>query len=1002
MMYTNSAACASGTGERCARRGLLLAALLSSGPLLTFGEQVQAQARPPEEMPLVDTWQAEDGLPHNSVTSILQTRGGYLWLGTLNGLVRFDGIRFLTFRTADTPALMSNRILCLYEDRQGVLWIGTRDGGLTCYQRGQFTSVTFREGLSSDTVLCINEDQTGQLWVGTASGLNRRTEGGFVNFFKTDGLPDDRVNAILQPRAGPLLFATSKGLCRFSAGRLRECEVPGLPWVQGDLGFLYQDHAGRIWIAGNGRLCQLGVTDPVRGMAATRVLAANVLALAERESGGIWFGTADGDLYPVAAGSAAQVPKRVWHFPSALTALCGDREGNLWAGTANDGLYRLKQRQFQWVPFPEELGQSQISSVFEAPDGGLWLATSDKGLYQSRNGRFEFIEHLPLPDGVVVRTVCGIRKGEYWVGTLGEGLFHCKDGSFAHFSQNDGLSDSAIEALCAEKDGSLWIGTRNGGLNRLKGSEITRFNTPWGFSGNFASVLVRDAQGTLWIGTTGDGLFKFTQDRVWAFTNNVGLPSPYILTLHADDAGLLWVGTAAGLSRVKGGQVTAFTARNGLSDDAVSQLQSDEEGNLWIGCNHTIFRLSKAQLDACARRQLLRIDAVSYGKADGLPNFQCRLDTQARSGHEGKVWFSTTKGLAVVEPSRLRLNTLSPPVVIEQVLVDNESVALTDLIRVPPGKESLQFQFTALSLTAPEKVRFRYQLEGVDRDWNEVGDTRTARYPKVPPGSYRFRVLACNNDGVWNEAGASMAVTLVPFWWATGWSRLAAALALAALLGGLYRLRRARRREIERLRVRVAGDLHDDLGSSLWSIALLSQVLEKHEALPFEYRQTAGEVHRIAVQTSNSIRDIVWLINPAFDTVQDLVLRMKDFAGIVLRGIECRWRCDGANLSSKLSLDLRQNLFLFIKEALTNISKHAQATVVEVQLEERADLWRLIIRDNGAGFDPGQPTTGNGLKNLRARTQKMGARLEIQSKLGQGTTVIFTTRSRLGRRNFGA
>jgi ligand-binding sensor domain-containing protein/signal transduction histidine kinase len=951
---------------------------------------------------ITDTWKVEDGLPHNSITSILQTRDGYLWLGTPNGLARFDGVRFSAVRGGDVSALKSNRILCLYEDRQGALWIGTRDGGLACYQRGQFACFTFRDGLSSDTVLCISEDNAGDLWVGTASGLNRRTDGRFVNFFKTDGLSDDRVNAILQARVGPLLIATGKGLCRFSAGRLKKCDVPDLPWAQGGIGFVCEPSEGQIWIAGDRGLCQLGAAGADGGMAAARVLPANVLALTKRKTGEIWFGTADGDLCRLEAGSTTGVQTRVGHFPSAIAALCEDREGNLWIGTANDGLYRLKQRQFHWIPFPEDLDPSQPPSVFETRDGQVWLASADKGLYQSHNGRFELAERWPLPKGVVVQTVQGIRPGEFWIGTQGEGLFHYQDGSLSHFSQGDGLSDSTIESLWADKDGSLWIGTRNGGLNRLRDSVITRFNTLWGFSGNFASALVRDAHGTFWIGTTGDGLFEFAQDRVRGFTNNAALPSRHILTLHADEAGCLWVGTAAGLCRVNGGQITTFTASNGLTDDPVNQLQSDDQGNLWVGCNHTLFRLGKAQLEACARGQIRRIDAVAYGKADGLPNFQCLSGAQPRYGRErgATVWFATTRGLAVVEPSRLQWNTQPPPVAIEQMLVDGQSVPLAEPIRVPPGKQSLQFQYTALSLTAPEKVRFRYRLEGVDRNWNDVCDTRSARYHKVPPGTCRFHVLACNNDGVWNEAGAALTVVLVPFWWATVWFRLTAALALAALLGGLYRLRRARRREIELLRVKIAGDLHDEVGSSLWSITLLSQMLEKHEALPAECRQTAGNVHRIAVQTSNSIRDIVWLINPAFDTVEDLVMRMKDFSGIALRGVECRWRCDGTNLFEKLSLDLRKNLLLLFKEAVTNVSKHARATRVEIHLEERAGLWRLIVRDNGVGFDPARPTTGNGLESLRARARKIGARLEIQSQPGQGTTLVFTTPSRIPKRKF--
>jgi signal transduction histidine kinase len=287
-------------------------------------------------------------------------------------------------------------------------------------------------------------------------------------------------------------------------------------------------------------------------------------------------------------------------------------------------------------------------------------------------------------------------------------------------------------------------------------------------------------------------------------------------------------------------------------------------------------------------------------------------------------------------------------------------------------------------------VAFRYLLEGFDEDWSEITTARTARYPKVSPGKYRFRVVARNNDGIWNETGASVALVVSPFWWESWWFKLGSIVAGVAVLLGAYRLRLARRREIERLRVRIASDLHDDVGSSLWSITLLSRMLARHGNLTPEEKQDVNEINRISVQTSNSIRDIIWLINPAFNSLQDFVLRIKDFASIMLRETNFRLRCEGIDLTRKLSPDFRQNLFFLFKEALTNIAKHAQATEVEVCLEQRSGAWRFTIRDNGVGFDPEKQTAGNGLKNLHSRAVKMSAKLEIESQPGQGTLLVVT------------
>jgi ligand-binding sensor domain-containing protein/signal transduction histidine kinase len=974
------------TGCRRAVRSAILCS-----PLF-FGLAADVRAQPAEEGTdlVVDTWQIDAGLPHNSVTALLQTKDRYLWVGTSNGLARFDGLRFTTFRVMDNPGLKSNRILCLFEDRQGILWIGTQGGGLVSFTNGQFSSLTTAEGLSSDTVQCVGNDQAGNLWAGTVSGLNRWAGGRFESFFKMDGLPDDRVFAVLQPAGTSVLFATGQGLARFSGQRVVEAPGPSPNAVFA----LLQGQDGRLWAGGEtGLFC---LPDARAGGSPPLKLAAKpVLCLLGRQNGEIWFGTSAGDLCRVAPGTEPLATEQVCHFSSPVAALREDIEGNLWVGTAGDGLHRLKRRQLRLLPLAEDLGASSAVRCFESSTGELQFVADDRGLYSCEGGRIALVECLPLPADVVIQTAAGTRNGQVWIGTQGEGLFECRQGAATRISEREGLSDNSVQSLYAEDDGGLWIGTRNGGLNYLKDRAVTRFNTPWGFSGNFACVLAKDRQGSLWIGTTGDGLFQMEQGRFVAYTEQDGLPSGDVRALHPEPDGSLWVGTAKGLCRVKEGRVTAYPGRNGLANETILQLRSDREGNLWLGSGSGIFRVSKHQLNAYAEERAGFLVALPFGREDGLPALQClpEVSSQPSRGAESRVWFLTTKGLVLGEQHGRQANPLTPAVVLEQVLVENQSAPLNGTVRVPPGKESLQFQYTALSLTAPEKLCFCYQLEGFDRDWSEPSTSRAARYPKVPPGQYRFRVVACNNDGLWDDTGASVAVVVLPFWWATNWFRLGLAAAAAGLLGGLYRLRQARRRELEKLRVRIASDLHDDVGSSLWSITLLSRLLAKHGEMGPQERQDVGEINRIAAQTSNSIRDIIWLINPAFDSLQDLLLRTRDFAGTALHGVNYRMHSEGVELTQKLSLDFRQNLFLFFKEALTNIARHASATVVEVRLEKHKDRWHLSIRDNGVGFDPAARTGGNGLRNLRARAAKMGATLEIRSQPGQGTTLMLDTAS---------
>lgn len=942
---------------------------------------------------VVEAWQTEAGLPHSAVTALLQTRDGYLWLGTSNGLARFDGVRFSTFRAVDHPGLRSNRILCLYEDREGILWAGTEEGGLVRYEKGQFNSFSMADGLSSDTVLCVGEDQSGKLWVGTDSGLNRSREGGADAFFQAEPLPDDPVYALCQPQRSSMLFATRNGLYQLRQERVVPLESPGLePGRSRGLHCLYQDLERRLWVGGESGLLRLESSGAASVVPPSDIQGATVLALIEAMDGKTWFGTSAGELYQVVSKTGPLEAGLVWRFPGPVAALSEDQEGNLWVGTAGSGLYRVKRRQLRWIPFADGLGDTGVSSIFETPGGGLWLLAADNGLYHCQDGAFVLVRHLALPEGAVVQTVCAASPDELWLGTRSDGLLHCVGGAVRQISEREGISDSQVNVLCADPAGGVWLGTRNGGLNHLSGQKVTRFNTPWGLGGAFACALELDRQGVLWIGTSGDGLFQLAEGRFLACTQTNGLPSGSIGALCADADGSLWVGTAGGLCRLKQGRITLLPGPNPLAHEAIVQLRGDADGNLWAGSSSGLYRFRKDQLNDYADGNARFVDVVAYGKEDGLPSIQCLPQVQSPGLpiHPTGLWFATAKGLVVGEKPGLRWNTVPPPVILEAVLVENEPVPLNDPVRVPPGKQSLQFQFTALSLTAPGKVAFRYQLEGFDRDWSEVTASRSARYPEVAPGRYRFRVIARNNDGVWNETGARVALVVAPFWWATYWFRFGLLAAVGLTLAGLYRLRQARRREIERLRLRIASDLHDDVGSSLWSITLLSRMLARHGELRPEDRQDVDEIHRIAVQTSNSIRDIIWLINPALDSLQDLWLRMKDAAGTMLRGIDCRFQCEGVDLAQKLSPDFRQNLFFLLKEALTNVAKHAQATEVEVRLEDHSGRWRFTIHDNGVGFDPAAPATGNGLRNLRERAAKMSAALEIQSRPGQGTTLTLT------------
>ncbi|HEV2327231.1 MAG TPA: two-component regulator propeller domain-containing protein [Verrucomicrobiae bacterium] len=932
---------------------------------------------------VIDSWRAKEGLPAEAVTSILQDQSGYLWIGATNGLARFDGIRFTTFDSMSNPEMPVGEITSLYQDRNGTLWIGT-GRGLVRFERGRFSSFFEKDGLSSERILCSGEDAAGHFWAGTEAGLNCLEQSRFTSFFTLEGLPDDRINAMAVLRRN-LIFATGKGLAEFGGVRFGPfTPVEGIP--SDDIRDMKADAAGNLWLVDDAGLWRIQLAG--KGQNVTQIYQGTVTAFEITPAGTVWFGVGDGTLYKLNVKDGVGSPLRIADFPSVISALCEDNEGDLWLGTAKNGLFRLKPSEIR-LTRPIGLGDEEIFSLSILSSNEMWYSTVSGSLMCRKASE---VVTNDWAAGLQVRVVSGDNLSGTWIGTLDDGLFHWNDGQLSHWDELDGLSDNDIESIFVGKD-SVWLGTRNGGLNCLHGGHIDRYLTPWGLNGNYAGVITEDSAGRVWVGTTGDGLFCLSNGVFSAFTESNGLPNNDVRALMADNYQVLWAGTAGGLARFQGNRLTAFSKKDGLPDDDVCQLQQDRFGNLWVGCSSGVYRLKKSQLADYGEGRSQFIDAVSYGEQDGLTAMSCIPGAQIRefgsiSDHD--VWFATSKGLVSFDSARIGLNTNPPQVVLEELLIDDVQVSLANPVRIPPGAERIQFQYTGLSLVAPEKVHFRCMLEGFDRTWVNMESKRAVQYTQVPPGHYRFHVVACNNDGVWSQYGDSLAVIVAPFWWEMAWVKLLALGLLAAFVMGVVRQRRSRLRELEKLRMRIAGDLHDELGSSLWSIALLSQMLNKHGKMGDDERRDADEIHRIARQTSNAIRDIVWIINPAFDTVQDLVQRMKDFAGTMLRGAEYRLNCEGLNLSRRLTLGFRENVFLMYKEILTNVAKHAKASAVEIYLKELPRAWELTVRDDGVGFDPSVPATGNGLQNLRRRAEKIAASVHVASVPGNGTTVTLS------------
>ncbi|MEW6157313.1 MAG: two-component regulator propeller domain-containing protein [Verrucomicrobiota bacterium] len=959
---------------------------------------------------LIDVWQTDLGLPQNSVTTVVQSRDGYLWLGTFNGLVRFDGVRFKIFDSGNTPELGSSRILKLFEDRRGVLWIGTETGGLSSYDRGEFKNYTTRDGLPGMQINAIGEDHEGHLWIGTVSnGLSRFQNGQFTTFDQKDGLSSGSVIALMQDKNGELLVQTDTTVSVWREGRFLRWSPGGSASFPVDKMVVCRD--GGWWIAQTGTLKKWEDGKWTRAFSSEPWQQYFVTFLFEDSRQNIWLGTIGDGLYCYPADGSSRR-----HFSTGeglshawIRCMYEDQEGSLWIGTGGGGLNRLKQKTFTMFHPDDEFSKIAILSVFADHSDQVWAGAEGGGLYRLQDGR---LIRYAKEEGLVnpfVWSVFEDSRKNLWAGTWGGGLFRKEGEQFVPFTGASNIP-ATIVAMHEDRKGILWLGTGSG-LGRLENNDFQLYSTAQGLSHNDVRAVIEDRDGTLWIGTNGGGLNRFKDGKFTRLGRADGLSHDSVWSLYADADGVLWIGTfGGGLNRYYAGKFQSFTTSSGLPDNVICHIAEDSEQHLWLSSYRGVFRVSKSELEDFAAQRIRSINCIRFSVADGLADRQCSGGFQPAGAktQDGRLWFPNAKGLAVVDPEHLQTNLQPPPVLIEEILIDGMKVPSGPRVHLEPGKRRVEFFYTALSFAAPEHVRFKYQLEGVDGDWVDAGVARQASYTTLPPGQYRFRVIACNNSGVWNETGASVGLNVIPPFWRTSWFLTLVALGAIAVIAGTARHLSTKRMQrkldqlkeqhtIEKERARIAKDIHDDLGASLTQITLLSELARTDLTKPADAEQHIRQISAMARDLTRSMDEIVWAIDPRNDTLDSLITYICKFSQdyLPLAGIRCRLDVPTALPAYPLSTEVRHNLFLACKESLTNIVKHAHATEVWIRLSIQPSSFVLSIEDNGCGFKleanglprPGGvfSSRGNGLPNLKKRFQEIGGRFELESQPDRGT-----------------
>ncbi len=753
---------------------------------------------------VLDAWGLEDGLPQNSIFCILQARDGYLWMGTQGGLVRFDGVRFKTFDKHNVPQMAGSWVQALYEDNRGRLWIGYYDGGLLCLEAGRFKAVPALAGIPVSDVL---READGNILVGTADrGVIRLNPGSGDAVSLTTIANEEKslrrhVWSLCHGEKGCLWISTSDGLCRLEDGRLTVYTTrEGLP--NNILTGMYMAPGGRLWIAtGAGLSCfhKGKFTNYSTGNGAD---ADNLRCIAAGPRGDLWIGGRGAGINRFDPETGEFEPLTTWGGKPVdpISSICFDAEGSIWLGTSARGLNRLKSGKLTSFTKQEGLSHNMVKSVCAGPDRDILVGSFGGGVdrLNTRSGRV-----TPYPPGGglpgrLINCIYHDSKGNTWIGTAGIGLTRVKNGKVRTFTTEQGMSNSYVSAIIEDRHGVLWFGTYFSGLYRMEPEplSITSYTTREGLGGNNIWDLHEDREGSIWVAAYGGGITHKKGDTFTVYTTKDGLSTNYVKSIYEDREGALWICTGNGFNRFKNGTFTVFTTGHGLYDANPHNVLEDDLGNFWFGGDKGIFRAVKKELDRVADGKQSTVECVVYNEGDGMKSRECNGGNAPGpyKSPGGKLWFPTIEGVVMIEPGGLSRNPLPPPVIIEELQADDTHITAGGFtgagpLEFPPGLRRIEIKYTGLSLLAPERVRFKYKLEGYDDHWVDVGSRRTAYYTGLPPGDYTFRVKACNNDGVWNLEGASFSFSRAPHVYQTWWFYILAALTFMLLMTGLFRLR---------------------------------------------------------------------------------------------------------------------------------------------------------------------------------------------------------------------
>jgi ligand-binding sensor domain-containing protein/signal transduction histidine kinase len=940
------------------------------------------------------TWTEKDGLPSSRIAAIAQTPDEYLWLGTDAGLVRFDGARFLLWKEFSNLDLPTRRVWALVTSRDGSLWVGfSTPGGVSRVHNGVVTNYGEADGLTGGSVNSLIEGHDGTIWVGTHFGLFRFRDDSWTRMGPESGLADESVSSTFEDSQGTLWIGTTNGVFRRTAhSDTFERVVSASYWGHR----VTEDRSGRIWITdprvGARPLSALAAapadaTAPPPGTSPTEGLGVQMLS--DRHNN-LWIATLGQGLWRMHASNAEPPTIDKLNINNGLLsnsvrAVLEDHKGNVWIGTEN-GLQQLSEKTLTGLT-----GLGLVRVIEAGADGSVWVGTTT-GLVRFRNGRrdrYGLHGELPSPFVTALHTD---RQGALWIAT-DRGVTQFINERFVPLSVSLTRTLSRVYSMATDARGNLWLCDANQGLFRWSGTALVPVDLAPHIDHRMVTSVHRDATNQIWVGLS-DGAFGVIDgDNVF---HREGPRNARLNTIHQGQGGTLWVSSGEGAIRISDNAQSTVGERNGLPTSVVTAIVSDTNGHVWLGTPVGIVRLSTGAFDTTARDARARVAYTLYDTEDGMAGLTVSLGVpNAIRARDGRLWFVTSNGVTIIDPKTVKDGATVPPVHIEGLAADAHRFSPSPGLRIPPLTSTIEIDYAAVTFSSPKKVRYRYRLEGFDDDWHDVGIRREALYTNLPPGHYRFRVSAANNELGFGDGETTTDFTLLPTFYQTVWFYAGCALTLVLALWGAWRFRvRHLHREFSLVlgeRVRVSREIHDTLLQSLVGVALqldaLSEAADPLGCMKDALISTRREVEDYIRETRQSI----WNLRSPKLERSDLAAALRQTGERVTSGTPVHFTLTTTGQTHRFKADIEQQLLRIGEQAMLNSVRHAKATEVHLKLQYDEDAVLLRVSDNGSGFNPGALTNESsqhyGLTSMQERTEQAGGELNIVTHPGGGTAV---------------